>query len=123
METHPDVLSCDLSQRIDRISVGRDGEFPTLTPESKHWLRQVGTDQPRYHNRLLLGREILCAQGYPVEWLKDDVSDPLLSDLGGNAMTAQVVLSVLIGCLMHHHGAQAPSEHDDLDAIADLITF
>ena len=104
----PCATSFDLSARIDRVSVGRDLLVPTVTPRGKPWLRQLDQEAKQISpNRVMLGREALAIQGFPVEWLGSRrqgswaPSDRLLSDLAGNAFTGQVLSKLFIAIFLH----------------------
>ena len=132
MRWWPAATAVDLSQRIDRLSVGFDNQLPTICPSSRFWLLPDNKNKRRkYEHRFLLGREALHIQGFPVEWLKkcnaDDVpSENQLADLAGNAFTSCVVLRVLIGLLLIVGKRAAASNVEiglDYDEIADLMNF
>ena len=96
----PDACSIDTSQSIDRVGCGKHGMLRTLLSKSKPWLVD--------RHRPLLGREALCAQGFPMELLADArfPSDCQARDLAGNMFSAPVVMAVLCGVLCHFHELQ-----------------
>ncbi len=89
------LTTLDTSQQIIRVAKGYESILPTLTPSGKTWLYS--------RNRFLIGREYLSFQGFPVEWLPEDlpVSDPQLKDLAGNAFSGTVFGCVYISVLAH----------------------
>jgi site-specific DNA-cytosine methylase len=98
LAVHPDRLLHNISQQIHRVPVSAlvDGRHvaPTQMPGQLVWVCAAGS-QPR----LLLGREALLLQGFPVgrtQALADSVAESFLQDLAGNAMALPVVLAVLM---------------------------
>ena len=103
-----DVLFRNISQSAGRVimSTFRDGKHaaPTQLPSQLLWIQpglaasgQVGSQCNV--GRLLLGREALMLQGYPVALVKEAVdtsSEALLTDLAGNAMAVPIVLAILV---------------------------
>ena len=103
-----DVLFRNISQSAGRVimSTFRDGKHvaPTQLPSQLLWIQpglaasgQVGSQCNV--GRLLLGREALMLQGYPVALVKeavDTTSESLLADLAGNGMAVPVVLAILV---------------------------
>ncbi len=83
------------TQSIMRVPKGYHAILPTLTPRGNTWLYS--------HKRCLIGRENLALQGFPVEWLPEDltISDPQLKDLAGNAFSGTVFGCVYIIVLAH----------------------
>ncbi|CAE7242160.1 unnamed protein product, partial [Symbiodinium sp. CCMP2456] len=90
-------VAVDLSQRIDRVRTSTAGPIFTMLPSQKVWIWSS------LHNRLLTGREALRLQGYPLEpgISKDEISDPQMADLAGNAFPATVVMALLLGIYSH----------------------
>jgi hypothetical protein len=68
--------------------------MPTIIPRMTMW---VGFPE---HRRLLLGRECLVLQGYPVDRISDRslqaFGDHFLADLAGNAFPGTCVAALLI---------------------------
>ena len=103
-----DVLFQNISQPAVRVimSTVQDGKHvaPTQLPSQLLWIEpglaasgQVGSQSNV--GRLLLGREALLFQGYPVPLVKeavDTTSESLLADLAGNGMAVPVVLAILV---------------------------
>ena len=103
-----DVLFRNIGQSAARVimSTVQDGKHvaPTQLPSQLLWIEpglaasgQVGSQTNV--GRLLLGREALLFQGYPVPLVKeavDTTSESLLADLAGNGMAVPVVLAILV---------------------------
>lgn len=92
-------LAISLDQSADRntqSTVWDDGETivaPCVLPGQVLWLHIPGDEE-----RLLLGREALVLQGYPVCRVgaqADAMPERFLQDLAGNAMTLHVLLAVV----------------------------
>ena len=86
-----DITSADISQRIDCLSLGRDGVLPTITPHNRTWIVEQG--------RPLTGFEALGLQGFPMDILSSSEhcpSDPQLMDLAGNTFSGPVIMAVLV---------------------------
>ena len=102
-----DVLFRNISQSAARVimSTIKAGKHvaPTQLPSQLLWIQpgfaasgQVGSDCKV--GRLLLGREALMMQGFPVALVKavaDTTPEGLLQDLAGNGMAVPVVLAIL----------------------------
>ena len=96
----PSAESVDCSARIDRQSIGSGGILPTIVPGGKTFLLLKGPNKQPL-NRILLGREALALQGYPVEKVypegHDDIpANPKLHDLAGNAFPTTVCLALFL---------------------------
>jgi hypothetical protein len=92
-------LILDLDQSLDRNVQSKRGHdartilAPCMIPGQVLWVHM-----PHGVERLMLGREALMIQGYPVCKVAegaDKVTDRFLHDLAGNAMTLQVSLAVV----------------------------
>ena len=71
---------------------------------------------------LMVGKEALATQGFPVEVYQKAVSmtkDELLTDLGGNAMSAGVLMAIFEALLM----AAPWKEMTDISASCQDTTF
>ena len=103
-----DVLFRNISQSAARVimSTVHDGKHvaPTQLPSQLLWI-QPGlaasgqVDSKCNVGRLLLGREALMMQGYPVPLVKEAVattSESLMADLAGNGMAVPVFLAILV---------------------------
>ena len=85
--------SADRSRQSSRWQDGTTILAPCLLPRQVLWLHVPGDEE-----RLLLGREALMIQGFPlckVGKHADEVSERLLQDLAGNSMTLHVLLAVV----------------------------
>ena len=94
----------DISKSITHMAYGFTEEsnkqklmLPTIMPGAKIWV------QPRH--RLLLGRELLMCQGYPVSALppsrKDGDHEELMCDLAGNAFPGTMIMAATVALLAH----------------------
>ena len=117
------VTSADISQRIDRVSLGRDGVLPTITPHNKTWLVEQG--------RPLTGFEALGLQGFPMDILSSSEhcpSDPQLMDLAGNAFSGPVVMAVLVcmfaglGDLADRIQGDSPRSMQSMDEVVQMTS-
>ena len=103
-----DVLFRNISQSAARVimSTVHDGKHvaPTQLPSQLLWIQPGLAASGQVASkcnvgRLLLGREALMMQGYPVPHVKEAVntaSEALLADLAGNGMAVPVVLAILV---------------------------
>jgi len=107
---HPELVSVDCSQRIDRASIGRGPRLPTITPGGKVYLMvsmaEKGSKVSGPCNRLLLGLEALKLQGFPTNLLPHAEphvlpSDPQLMDLAGNAFPGTVLSAIFLALYLH----------------------
>ena len=94
---------------------------PCVLPSQVLWLHIPGDEE-----RLLLGREALMWQGFPVcRADADSVSERFLQDLAGNAMTMHVLLAVIQSAMAALTWAGKPahavSEKEELDSACALL--
>ena len=79
---------------------------------------------PPVGNRLLTGKEALLLQGFPTSWhdeLDNSLSDSQKFDLAGNAFSATVIMSLLIGLYRYLPAHQLPADNGT-DGIGDLLS-
>jgi hypothetical protein len=81
--------------------------------------------------RLLLGREAMLLQGFPIsevdDGILDGVSDRFLHDLAGNAMCSQVLLAVVqsaVSALRWRPPGEAPqvASKQDVHDVMELLS-
>ena len=93
------TLMVDTNQSPERLfyssasTVGEAHVAPCMIPGQKMWIHR-----PDGHERLLLGREALMFQAYPVALVEEHlakVSDAFQTELAGNAMSFLVLLAVV----------------------------
>lgn len=84
---------------------------PALLPTQQIWIESPFVATPR----LLLGRESLCLQGFPVglrPGLLTEFPEALMADLAGNAMSLPIVLALCMSAIAampwNAEGASAP---------------
>ena len=124
----PTITAIDLKPSIGRMNRMHDDILNTVLPDSRVFVVS--------ERRLLVGLECMAVQGFPIPMLKkfaaeqDGSQDRLFSDMAGNAFSAPVVTSVLIGCLanltathLQNFGRgvstrSEPSDDDDGDVVA-----
>lgn len=88
----------NLSQNVDRETMGRLGLSQCLTPSGVPFVSSRGGP--------LVGEELLLLQGIPVEdLLLTKESETNLKDLAGNAMTTTVVGACMLSALLQGHSA------------------
>ena len=117
--------SADRNTQSTRWEDGETIVAPCLLPGQVLWLHIPGDEE-----RLLLGREALMLQGYPVCRVRqqaDDVPERFLQDLGGNAMTLHVLLAVTQAALAAlswktGRSTQQPSLKEELDSAFALFS-
>lgn len=108
------ATTIDISQRIDRLVYGKHGVVSTITPNNKTWLVELPDEQkddnPKVEcNRLLLGRECLALQGFPVAWVDGshaegtpaNVTEHMMMDLAGNAFSFSIIVAAMLGTYLH----------------------
>ena len=76
--------------------------------------------------RLMLGTEALCLQGFPLSWLQaapHAATEPQRKDLAGNACSATVFGSIYVALLSRVRQYSTSSEPDmGLDQLASLMS-
>ena len=88
LRTKAGLLCCDLSQRIGQTPTSVNEDLNTLMPGARVWLPNL---PPPHEPRLLLGREALAIQGWPLHDLADHVEwDYTMTYLAGNAISGQI---------------------------------
>lgn len=116
------------AERNAQSTLLEDGETivaPCVLPGQSLWLHIPGGEE-----RLLLGREALVWQGFPVcRADADQVSERFLQDLAGNAMTMHVLLAVVQAAMAAltwkvgepTHAISAKEELDSAYALLDKL--
>ncbi len=129
----PEMITVDISARLDRASVSTSLPLQCLTASSKLylWKAPMGSGDAMVFNRLLLGWEALAMQGYPpriLEALQDSApTDTQMCDLAGNAFSATSILAVLLGIVLHFpfdasSGTEPASpESDDMPSVLAMF--
>ena len=128
----PKALARNISQSVTRVptssTVGEGQDrvhlAPTFLPGQLLWL-ELETQEPR----VLLGREALAMQGFPVNEnpkLAGSFEESLMQNLAGNAMNMLVVLALLQACLEAVPWARTPDpeaveEGVDMEAVISLL--
>ena len=133
------LVTVDVSQSIDRLPVSKlepllSGKTiivaPTLLPSSKVWLWfQQGANKTKPQTqRLLTGFECFMLQGWPASrqdlWKDPSFSEPFLQDLAGHAMTANVLLAVLVSglcCAEWEEETGVVEEHTNMELLSSLL--
>jgi site-specific DNA-cytosine methylase len=88
----------NVSQNVDRDTMGRLGLCQCLTPDGVFYVSNRGGP--------LVGEELLLLQGIPVDdLLLTKESEDNLKDLAGNAMSSTVVGACLLSALIAGHGS------------------
>ena len=92
----------NLSQNVDRDTMGRLGLCQCLTPNGVPFVTNRGGP--------LVGEEVLLLQGIPADdLLLTKETEDQLKDLAGNAMSTTVVGACMLSALLHGHGAILPA--------------
>ena len=102
----------DISKTISHMAYGFTDSnklvLPTIMPGAKIWVQG--------QHRLLLGRELLMCQGYPVASLppsrKDGDHEDLMCDLAGNAFPGTMMVAATVALLAHvpwHKAKKTPA--------------
>ena len=89
---------------------------PCMTPHQKLWIHK-----PDGQERLLLGREALVLQGFPVRLVEeqlDQQTDAFQHDLAGNAMSFLVLLAVAQSAFASLHWRKQSESDQDLGSIS-----
>ena len=129
-------LGITLDQSPDRnnqTTRGEDGKSfyaPCLLPGQVLWLHIPGEEE-----RILLGREALMLQGFPVcrvpkpggQRSSEEVTEHFLHDLAGNAMTFHVLLAVVQSAMAALTWREGKTEHitsakEELDSAYALFS-
>ncbi len=126
----PKALARNISQSVTRVPTstrlpgpGGSGEVqiaPTFLPGQVLWL-ELQTQE----TRLLLGREALAMQGFPINEnpaLTESFEESLMQNLAGNAMNVFVVLALLQAILTAVPWALAPQSPLQLPAGRQLLS-
>ncbi len=129
----PDKIMFNLSQSLARVPMShKEGGTterhvaPCMLPRQTMWVDHPGMKAPR----LLLGREALALQGFPIARCKetaDENSERFMQDLAGNAMSLPVALAILMSALMalpwadRETGEAPASEREDVDEAIALL--
>jgi len=116
----PSCVGTDCGQSISRdvvtSTVDNVPVAPTLLPGSKVWV------YPKY--RLLAGIDSMTLQGFPVAKHKkmlEDFDHHLFFQLGGNMMSATVVLAIVTSFICSvHWGDAAYRDKEDGSGLVDL---
>ena len=113
----------DVSQSITRRPCTKEAEdgrilAPTIVPRSKIWLSLRKADTSVH--RILVGKESLMIQGWPVddarlEAFVDKHSNLFLQDLAGNAFPGTVIAAILVAVLF---AADAKESQDPQSTVA-----
>jgi site-specific DNA-cytosine methylase len=122
----------DLNPSPGRVSAstkdGRNADVilaPCIVPGQLLWLHRGSASQ-----RLLLGREAMLLQGWPISFLgSTDVTNSSLHDLAGNAMSPPVLLAVALSMIYAvswksekcDSGGQEPSNDADVNEALELF--
>jgi site-specific DNA-cytosine methylase len=108
------LTTVDLSQSIGRASTGYRGICQTLTPKMSTWmvahhgsdannLDKAACEMLPQPGRPMLGVEAMMIQGFPLDWLVDDmevcIPNAQLLDLAGNAFSSTVFAAVYLSLL------------------------
>lgn len=119
-------LARNIGMSINRVAVSNEVQgrhiCPTLLPTQLLWLH---VDVPR----LMLGREALAIQGFPIEVLPDlasKYSEPFMLDLAGNMMTLPVLLALILSTLVAlpwKGDEMAPPQSSEADVGAALASL
>jgi site-specific DNA-cytosine methylase len=138
----PEYFARDISQSIDRISRSCRHEhdsdrhiLPTQMPKQLQWLNwpmlvECSEYDAAREPRLLIGREALLLQGFPIDKVKALVNrtdEQLMSQLAGNMMSLPVVLAMsmaFFASVSWREGAAADmpmSTQDDMDQVTNLL--
>lgn len=119
------TLMIDVDQSPERTyksSIINDGPFrsitlaPCMMPHQKMWIHR-----PDGQERLLLGREALVLQGFPVRLVEeqlDKTSDAFHLDIAGNAMSFLVLLAVAQSAFASLHWRKQSELDQDLGSIS-----
>ena len=117
------MLDVDQSpERTFRSTIINDGPLrtitiaPCMTPHQKLWIHR-----PDGQERLLLGREALVLQGFPVRLVEeqlDQETDAFQHDLAGNAMSFLVLLAVAQSAFASLHWRKQSELDQDLGSIS-----
>jgi len=142
LEVFPQYFARDISQSIDRISrsCGHEHDknrhmLPTQLPKQLQWLNWPMLDEVDVFDasrvpRLLIGRESLLSQGFPIDKVKDLVNrtdEQFMSQLAGNMMSLPVVLALsmaFFASVSWREGAAADtpvSTQEDMDQVSKLL--
>ena len=117
--------SADRNTQSTRWEDGATIIAPCLLPGQLLWLHIPGDEE-----RLLLGREALMLQGYPVcrgGQQADSVTERFLQDLAGHGMTLHVLLAVVQSAMAAlswkaGNSTQEPSLKEELDSAFALFS-
>jgi len=110
----------DISQSLNRITIGTHDTSPTCTPGGNLWFLSRPSEDGEI--RPFIGTEMLAMQGYPVEEFTaelEKIGQTDQADLAGNAFSSTVYLAVLMAVLSVVPVATADPE-DDIEALAIL---
>lgn len=104
--TSPGKIARNLSQSLNRVGVSHEEEgksgvrhvCPALLPTQMMWLDPPAIGAPR----LMLGREALVLQGFPIGLRPDltaEFTEGFMQDLAGNMMTLPVLLAMVVSTI------------------------
>jgi len=99
LAVYPDATSFDVSQMPGRCFVGNDHILNTIACGAKVWVVDENI------NRFMLGRELMCAHGFPYEMLdaellaKAGITDRNLTEIAGDSFAGNVFLVVFLAAL------------------------
>jgi len=103
----------DVSQNVDRATIGKLGLSQCLTPSGINYIPSRGGP--------LVGEELLLLQGIPADdLLLTRESDKQLKDLAGNAMSTTVVGACILSALVLGHQALA-NEEAYVKSVGDIV--
>ena len=142
LKTNPDALMRDIGQSLNRLRHSKGIPDPMKPDSSKHRhfsqmpQQQVWITHPGCTPRLMIGRESMMIQGFPImlhglEDLLHDTLESTMMSLGGNAMASHVVLPLLQATFAsapwngttstcHHFGIEA--QKLQLEQVMSLLT-
>ena len=116
------TLLLDVDQSIERtfrsttINDGAIAIAPCMMPHQKLWV-----PTPNGGERLLLGREALVLQGFPVRLVEEQLdkqTDAFQHDIAGNAMSFLVLLAVAQSAVASLHWRKQSELDQDLGSIS-----